>query len=81
MAENRDDAQPGRSDRRRTATSPWSAIRAGGRMIGQRRDRGNERRLHLDRFPASTFVLILSLFALTLVDGALTLWLLDGQTQ
>jgi hypothetical protein len=42
-----------------------------------RRADDRERYLHFDRFPATTFILVLALLILTLADGILTLVLLE----
>ncbi|MDG3007702.1 DUF5658 family protein [Paludisphaera mucosa] len=48
-----------------------------GDRIGNRRQEDEQRYLYFDRFPTTTFVLILSLLSLTLIDGVLTLRLLE----
>lgn len=71
----------GLADRRKQPTSPWDALRRGGRRMTVRRDEEREGAYFVDRFDAVTFALILALLALTLIDGLLTIELLDVNSE
>jgi hypothetical protein len=68
----------GRSDRRRRPTSPWSALRRGGRRVRPRRFEERQQPYFADRIDPSTFALAVLLLILTVVDGAVTLLLLGA---
>lgn len=65
-------------DRRRTPTSPWAAFFFRGRRSIQRRTSEHLQPYFVDRFPAHTFILILLLLGLSIVDGVITLLLLQA---
>ena len=77
MTETHEQAREG-PDRRQQPTSPWSAFRPGGRRMQNRRTDEHGTPYYVDRFPASTFMLILALLAATILDGVLTLQLIDA---
>jgi hypothetical protein len=63
-------------DRRQTVTRAWdSLLGVGHRMFHRRRDE-HAREYFVDRFPASTLVLILLILILSLVDAVITIHLL-----
>ncbi|QEH35849.1 hypothetical protein OJF2_44060 [Aquisphaera giovannonii] len=64
-------------DRRARRTSPLDALRARGRRGRVRRASEREGAYFLDRFDATTLAMALSLLALTLIDGLLTIEVLD----
>lgn len=66
------------SDRRRTPTSPWSAFFSQGRRSMQRRTSEHLQPYFVDRFPAHTFILVMLLLGLSIVDGVITLLLLQA---
>jgi hypothetical protein len=75
------DNRRGPQDRRRQPTRPLDALRWNGR---RRRVRREEERLpvyFVDRFDAGTLALIVALLGLSLLDGVLTLHLLDGPCE
>jgi hypothetical protein len=64
-------------DRRRRPTAPLDAFRPGGRRTWPRRHEERRGRFFVDRFDATTLAMIVILLCLTLVDGVLTIELLD----
>jgi hypothetical protein len=64
-------------DRRGTPTSPLDAFRLAGKRARVRRRAERKAAFYLDRFDAFTLGLIVSLLVLTIVDGILTIELLD----
>jgi hypothetical protein len=81
MDSQQENASRIQSDRRKTPTSPWDAFRFGGRRMRNRRMEEHRQLYFVDRFPPATLILILSLLVLTLVDGVLTIHLLDADCQ
>jgi hypothetical protein len=69
------------TDRRRRPTGPVDAFRSMGRRIGVRR--GADRRVShfLDQFDVFTLAVIVAVLGLTLVDGVLTIELLDTNSE
>ena len=65
-------------DRRRKPTSVWAAFRPGGRRTRQRRREEHRQPYFVDRFPPTTFLLILVLLFSTVADGVMTVLLLDA---
>jgi hypothetical protein len=65
-------------DRRMQPTSVWSAFCFGGRRMHNRRTEEHCLPYHVDRFSASSLGLILALLIATILDGLLTLHLLDS---
>ena len=69
------------ADRRRRPTGPWDAFRLNGRRARPRRVEDRASGHFTDRFDGATFVLTLLLLVMTVVDGAMTLMLLDGGSE
>lgn len=69
------------NDRRRRPTSPLDALRLNGRRRRPRRDEERRQPFFVDRFDASTLAMIVTLLGLTLVDGVLTLELIDLNSE
>ena len=67
-----------RTDRRRRPTSPWDALRPGGRRLRPRRVEERQPPHFVDLIDTSSFVLAVLLLVLTVVDGAVTLMLLGA---
>jgi hypothetical protein len=76
---NDDSPGDGRSqtDRRLRPTSPLDAFRWGGRRARLRRGHEIRGAFFVDRFDTVTLAMVLSLLSLTILDGVLTLELLD----
>ena len=75
--ERRFEAGPrSRTDRRLRPTSPFDAFRLGGRRAGARRGEDSRGAFFVDRFDTVTFVCVLALLSLTILDGVLTIELL-----
>jgi hypothetical protein len=70
-----------RSDRRTRPTLPLDALRLWGRRTWPRRDEERQGAFFVDRFDAMTLAMIVSLLALTIVDGVLTIELLDMNSE
>lgn len=68
-------------DRRQSPTGAWAAFFPGGRRLKNRRDSEHCRPYFVDRFPARTLVLIIALLLLSLVDGVITILLLDAGAE
>jgi hypothetical protein len=64
-------------DRRRRPTSPLDAMRHGGRRRRPRREEERTGAYFVDRFDAGTLALIVALLSLTILDGVLTIELID----
>jgi hypothetical protein len=69
------------TDRRARPTSPFDAFRLAGRRVSPRRRDEREGAFFVDRFDTSTLALVVSLLALTLADGVLTLELLSLHSE
>ena len=65
------------ADRRRRPTGPLDALRPSGRCARVRREKAKGEIAFLDRFPARILALVIGVLAMTLLDGVLTLELLD----
>jgi hypothetical protein len=70
-----------RTDRRRRPTRPWDVFRHRGRRKVNRRAEEERRPYFVDRVPTYLFVLGILLLILTLVDGLITLVLLDANCE
>jgi hypothetical protein len=66
-----------RTDRRQRPTGLWSAWRPGGRRRRLRREAESREAHFVDLIDPATFVLAILLLVLTLIDGAVTLILLE----
>lgn len=65
-------------DRRNRPTSVWDTIVGSGHRLRHRRDGEHQQPYYVDRFPSTTFLLILLLLSLTVLDGILTLILVEA---
>jgi Domain of unknown function (DUF5658) len=68
-------------DRRRRPTGPLDAFRLNGRRAQVRRAEDKNEVYFLDRFPARTLALVVAVLGMTLLDGVLTLELLDTNSE
>lgn len=68
-------------DRRQTPTSIWAAFFPGGRRTKNRRASEHDRQYFVDRFPMRTMVVIVVLLLLSLLDGFITIHLLDSGAE
>jgi hypothetical protein len=68
----------GQPDRRQRPTRPLDALRCCGRRKAPRRSQDRAGNYYVDRFSATTLVMIVGLLVLTIVDGVLTVELLDS---
>ena len=66
------------SDRREKPTSPWAALPPAGHRMKNRRSEEHRQPYFTDRFSPAIFVGVLLLIAATLVDAALTVYVLQG---
>jgi hypothetical protein len=71
----------GRPDRRRRPTGPLDALRWGGRRAAVRRAEERQGTYFVDRSPRRLLALILLLMVLSLVDGLLTLRLVESGAE
>jgi hypothetical protein len=69
------------TDRRRRPTGPLDTFRLRGRRARIRRDRDKGDACFFDRFPLRTLAVVVSVLLLTLLDGVLTLELLDTNSE
>jgi hypothetical protein len=69
------------SDRRRRPTSPLDALRWRGRRVGPRREVERQDGYFVDRFDAGILAMVVTLLALTIADGVLTLELVDINSE
>jgi hypothetical protein len=69
------------TDRRRRPTGPVDAFRSTGRRIRVRRKADRQVSHFLDQFDAFTLAVIVAVLGLTLVDGVLTIELLDTNSE
>ncbi|WP_145952375.1 DUF5658 family protein [Paludisphaera borealis] len=67
--------------RRQRPTGPLDAFRLGGRRARVRREEDKGDIYFLDRFPARTLALVVGVLGLTLLDGVLTIELLDTNSE
>lgn len=65
-------------DRRRSPTAPLDALRLAGRRADVRREVERQSAYFLDRFDAFVLALIVSILGLTIIDGMLTVELLEA---
>src|SRR5436190_23815784 len=71
------DLSRSQGDRRERPTTPLDALRTGGRRTWPRRHEERLGRFFVDRFDATTLAMVVILLCLTIVDGVLTIELLD----
>lgn len=69
------------TDRRRRPTSPFDAFRPDGRRRSPRRAEERHGLYFVDRFPAGLLAMIVALLGLTLLDGILTLELIELNSE
>lgn len=77
-------SQPGQrvqGDRRRVPTGPMDAFRLSGRRQRVRRGAEREGPFFVDRYGAFTLALIVAVLVLCIVDGVLTIELLDAHSE
>lgn len=72
-----DDVSRIANDRRKAPTSVWAALWPNGRRLKNRRQEEHRLEYYVDIFPGSTLLLVILLLCLTLVDGVITLLLLQ----
>jgi hypothetical protein len=70
-----------RADRRQKPTSFWDAFRLRGRRQRNRRAAQHRQPYFVDRFSATMLGLVLALLLLTIVDGVITLSLVERDCQ
>jgi hypothetical protein len=75
------EARRNRADRRLRPTAPLDGLRWGGRRSRPRRADERQGGYFVDRFDALTLAMIVSLLALTIADGVLTIELLDTNSE
>ena len=68
-------------DRRSRPTSPLDALSLSGRRSWPRREEERREVFFVDRFHATTLAMVVTLLCLTLLDGVLTLELLDLNSE
>lgn len=68
-------------DRRQTPTSLWAAFFFGGRRTKNRRASEHRQQYFVDRFPPRTMATIVVLLVLSLLDGLITIHLLDAGAE
>lgn len=68
-------------DPRKNPTSVWDAVFCGGQRMLHRRAVDRRHPYFVDRFSATTWSLILILFAFTFIDGVLTLELVEANCR
>jgi hypothetical protein len=78
MGQQADDRHGRGPDRRRRPTRPWDVLFTPGRRRWNRRAEDRDRYEIVDRHGPRMFLLIMALLVLTLVDGGLTLLLIDS---
>ncbi len=81
MNENRTEEPRSWEDRRERPTTPLDAFRLGGRRRWPRRKEERLGAFFVDRFDTVIFVMIVVLLGLTLVDGLLTIELLEINSE
>jgi hypothetical protein len=81
MTDDSTECHRGQADRRRRPTSPLDAFRLRGRRIRPRRSEERYATFFSDRFDAMTLAMVVTLLSLTVVDGVLTLELLDLNSE
>ena len=68
-------------DRRKNSTGFWDAFRLRGRRLRHRRAEQHRQPYFVDRFSATMLGLVLALLLLTIVDGVITLNLIEQDCQ
>jgi Domain of unknown function (DUF5658) len=81
MNSSNDPSSRQQQDRRKKPTSVWDSLRGRGRRVQNRRAGDRAKPYFVDRFPLTTFLLVLMLLCLTLADGLVTLYLTDANCQ
>ena len=81
MNDDLTESQRGRVDRRGRPTSPLDAFRLSGRRRGPRRFDERVGTFFTDRFDALTLAMVVTLLSLTVVDGILTLELVNLNSE
>ena len=81
MTDDSTDSQRGQTDRRTRPTSPLDAFRPRGRRVRPRRTEERYGTFFSDRFNALTLAMVVTLLGLTVVDGMLTLELLELNSE
>jgi Domain of unknown function (DUF5658) len=79
-----DPAEPNRrdtSERRRAPTGPWDSLRFFGRRRKVRRATERGGPFFVDRFDAITLAVVVGVLALSIIDGVLTIELLDINSE
>jgi hypothetical protein len=77
-------AEPNRrdnSERRRAPTGPWDALRFCGRRQRVRRESERRGPFFVDRFDTITLAVVVGVLVLTILDGVLTIELLDKSSE
>jgi hypothetical protein len=74
-------AERERADRRSRPTSPWDALRPGGRRRRPRRRQDRQGAHFVDRFHPGMLALVVALLVLTIADGVLTLELIHLNSE
>jgi hypothetical protein len=72
------ESPPRGPDRRRQPTSPWAALRPGGRRKRNRRQEDCRTPYYVDRFENHLLAWILILLTFSIADGVMTLLLIEG---
>ena len=81
MNEDSTESQRSQADRRVRPTSPLDAFRSSGRRVRPRRSEERVGVFFSDRFDAFTLAMVVTLLSLTIVDGVLTLELLNFNSE
>jgi hypothetical protein len=81
MSDRSTETQRQQGDRRRRPTSPRDALNPFGRRSWPRRAEERRDVFFVDRFHATTLAMVVALLCLTLLDGILTLELLDLNSE
>jgi hypothetical protein len=81
MSDDLSGCQRCQADRRARPTSPLDAFRIAGRRAWPRRQVEREGAFFVDRFHPSTLALVVTLLALTIADGVLTLELVSLHSE
>ena len=81
MTDDKTESQRSQADRRHRPTSPLDAFRPIGRRVSPRRTEERHGTFFSDRFDAITLAMVVSLLGLTIVDGMLTLELLELNSE
>jgi Domain of unknown function (DUF5658) len=81
MDSDSEEARRQAKDRRLRPTSPLDSLRFGGRRLRPRRAQERHGPYFIDQFDALTLALVVTLLALTILDGILTIELLDTNSE